>query len=97
MITRTQAQDLVQAMISDAIPLGDDAPVVIEESTIEKPWGWIFFYQSQRYVETGDLSSALIGNAPIIVNARTGLASHTGSTYPVEHYIEEYERENGLM
>jgi len=33
-----------------------------------------------------------MGNAPIIVDARTGAATVTGTTHPVEHYIADYER-----
>jgi hypothetical protein len=69
---------------------------VVDDATIEKPWGWVFFYDSRRFLETGDDSSRLFGNAPIIVNATTGIASDTGTAYPVEHYISEYEREHGL-
>ena len=65
--------------------------VVLEEETIEKSWGWVFFYQSKAYVETGDFREMLGGNAPIIVNRNTGKLTHTGTAYEIEHYIKEYE------
>nr|WP_275441472.1 YrhB domain-containing protein [Psychrobium sp. MM17-31] len=65
--------------------------VVITEQTIEKNWGWVFFYQSKAYIETGDFREMLSGNAPIIVNRMTGELSYTGTAYDVEHYINEYE------
>ena len=53
----------------------------------------IFFYNSERYLTTGEISHALAGNAPYIVNRHTGEMRSTGTAYPIEHYIAEYERE----
>jgi hypothetical protein len=83
-------------MIAESELLDGDVPVVVDSATIEKPWGWVFFYESRRFLETGDDSSRLLGNAPIIVNAESGIAADTGTAHPVEHYIAEYEREHGL-
>ena len=96
MVTREEAQALVEAMVAESDLPDGDVPVVLEHATIEKSWGWVFFYESRRFLETGDNSSRLAGNAPIIVDARTGIASDTGTAYPIEHYIAEYEREHGL-
>lgn len=65
---------------------------LIENETIEKPFGWIFFYNSKKYTDTGDIKYMLAGNAPIILDKNTGKIHETGTAYPVEYYIEEYER-----
>ncbi|WP_444893706.1 YrhB domain-containing protein [Microbulbifer sp. TRSA001] len=65
--------------------------VVLAEETIEKAWGWVFFYQSKTYVETGDFRNMLAGNAPIIVNRDTGQLSYAGTAHDIECYIKEYE------
>jgi len=65
--------------------------VVLEEETIEKEWGWVFFYQSKAYLESGDFRDMLGGNAPIIINRNTGNLKHTGTAHDIEHYIKEYE------
>lgn len=65
--------------------------VVLENKTIEKPWGWVFFYQSRAYVESGDEFEMLVGNAPIIVNRKTGTLMHTGTAHEVGYYLQEYE------
>jgi hypothetical protein len=67
--------------------------VVIDESTMERDWGWVFFYTSERYLKTGDIRDAVAGNAPYIVNRHTGEVRGTGTAQPIEHYIDEYERE----
>lgn len=90
MITRAQAQDLAEqhvAAFRESVP----DLVLMPESTIERPFGWVFFYDSRRYIETGDSSLAVCGNAPVIVNRHTGELWVTGTAHPVERYIEEYE------
>jgi hypothetical protein len=96
LISREEARSLVEAIIAETELPGGDAAIIVDNATIEKDWGWVFFYQSRQFLDTGDFSSRLLGNAPIIVNGRTGVAAHTGTAYPIEHYITEYERDQGL-
>jgi hypothetical protein len=65
--------------------------VVLDEVTREFPWGWVFFYNSRRFIETQDPLEALGGNAPFIVNRATGEVRVTGTAHSIEHYIREYE------
>jgi hypothetical protein len=64
---------------------------LIHSKTIEKDWGWVFFYQSSDFIKSGDFLSMLGGNAPIIVNKLTGDLTYTGTALEVGHYIKEYE------
>ena len=66
--------------------------MLVDEHTIERAWGWFFFYNSKRYLETRDFLYALAGNAPYIVNRHTGELRPTGRARPIEDYIAEYER-----
>jgi hypothetical protein len=97
MLNREQARALVVAELarppeyryaSDPTDL-----VVIDESTIERDWGWVFFYTSARYLETRDFRDAIAGNTPYLVNRHTGEVRVIGTAQPVEIYIDEYERE----
>ena len=69
----------------------DDEAVVLEEMTMTKPYGWVFFYQSRAYVETGEFAEMLLGNAPIIFDSFDGELRVTGTAEPIEHYLREYE------
>ena len=64
---------------------------LLKSKTIEKDWGWVFFYQSSDFIKTGDFLHMLAGNAPIIINKFTGKLAYTGTAYEIEHYIKEYE------
>ena len=95
MLTKRQALVLVTQKINEPDPYWPDMPeiVVMEEHTIEKEWGWVFFYQSSDYLKTGELCDQLAGNAPYIVNKATGELVETGTTLPTEDYIREYEQQ----
>jgi hypothetical protein len=97
MLNREQARTLVVAELDQPpkyrYPSDPTDLVIIDESTIEKDWGWVFFYTSDRYLKTKDIRYALAGNAPYTVNRHTGELRVTGIAHPIERYIEEYERE----
>lgn len=69
-----------------------DSLVILHERTMEKPWGWVFFYTSKQFHETGDFRFALAGNAPYIVERETGRLIESGTASPLDDYIANYER-----
>lgn len=71
---------------------GFDAPemVVLGAATLEREFGWVFFYQSKRYVETGHISYMLAGNVPLVVTKSDGRLHQTGTAYPIEHYLQRF-------
>ena len=96
MLTKDEARALVVAELESSPKYAyADTPtdlVVVDEHTIERGWGWVFFYDSDRYLKTGDFSYAVAGNAPYIVNGHTGELVMTGTANPIDYYIAEYER-----
>jgi hypothetical protein len=97
MLTRDQARALVVAELERPpkyrYPSDPTDLAVMDEFTIEKDWGWVFFYNTQRFLQTREKRYELFGNAPYIVNRHTSEIRVTGTAQPIEHYIEEYERE----
>lgn len=95
MITKSDAQHLVYLKINEPDGYWPDKPelVILEDVTITKDYGWVFFYQSKAYLETNSISDSLAGNAPYIVNKHSGKISETGTAQPIEKYIEDYERQ----
>jgi hypothetical protein len=88
-LAREEAQRLVEARIASDAP-GEDL-AIIESSTIERPFGWVFFYNTREYLQTGGVSAALAGNSPYIVNRFTGALVATGTAHPAAHYLAAYE------
>ncbi len=63
--------------------------LALQNCTIEKSFGWILFYQSKRYLETGDIRNAVAGNAPIVVAKSDGRIHVTGTGRPLEYFLEQ--------
>ena len=103
MIERDTATRLVRAELArwnaeHPLPDGDEV-VLREEYTEEHPFGWVFFFNSRRYVETRNLSYALAGNGPLIVDRRDGSIHQMSTAYSLESSIRAYAQggEAGLQ
>ena len=62
-------------------------------SVEEVPAGWVFYWNSVEYVETGDDRHAVIGNAPLFVDREDGVCIRTGTGPPVEFFIDAWLRQ----
>ena len=91
MLTKEEALKLVLAKLQRMSP-PDDPFVIIEDYTIERPFGWVFFYNSKKFLETGIFRYRLLGNGPIIVNKATGTIESCGTGETTEETIENYEK-----
>ena len=76
--------------IAQSCPHGTEF-VVIDESTLEKPWGWVFFYQNKQFVGKDNIAQQIAGNAPFIINKYTGKLTKTGTAYELTQYLQVYE------
>lgn len=89
MITRERAQFIVATYIAQLV--SESECEIVEAMTLERSWGWVFFYQSRRHLETNDPIDALIGNAPLIVDRMSGQVTETGTSHPTDFYLARYE------
>jgi len=64
---------------------------ILEDATMEFSHGWVFCYQSKAFLESGNPSDALAGNAPIIIDRRDGSLHETGTAGRLEDFIQNYE------
>jgi hypothetical protein len=91
MLTKPEAVELVSKKLRQ-MSTPDDPFVVVDADTIEKPFGWVFFYNSKKFLETGAFSYSLAGNGPVMVNKHDGTVEFFGTVKPPLEFIEEYER-----
>lgn len=91
MIDKATAADLARAVIS-RMTVGRRHDLVLQEDrTIDTSFGWVFFYDSRRYLESGDFRLRAIGNSPLIVDRRNATVHLTGTAHPIEYYVKRYE------
>lgn len=93
-MTLDDARRAVLALLNRNAGASSEELVLLEERTLEKPYGWVFFFNTKRFAETRDLVHALGGNGPVVVERETGRISPLGSARPPETEIAEYERQN---
>jgi hypothetical protein len=104
MFTREQADQVVAKYLDEhevatmdfesPLPLHDARHVqtLVVVHVDEHDFGWVYFYDGSRHVETGKAGDALVGNAPLIVDRTDGKLYMTGTAHPIEHYLQEYRR-----
>ncbi len=71
--------------------------VVIAGEPIERPYGWVFFYQSRRRL-AGEWRYGLVGNGPIVIESEDGSLHCLGTADPLEVSLPAYEqkRQSGI-
>ena len=104
MFTREHADQVVATFLDEheiatfdfesPLPRHDDRHLqkLVVVRVDEHDFGWVYFYDGSRHVETGNVSDALVGNAPLIVDRVDGKLYVTGTAHPIEHYLDEYRR-----
>jgi hypothetical protein len=93
MIDAVEAREVARKYIEAIEPSVGAELMLFDESTIERAVGWMFFYQTREFVETGIWSSALVGNAPLIVNRGSAELVVTGTAKSPVYYFDKYEAE----
>ncbi|MGK4003474.1 YrhB domain-containing protein [Sorangium sp. So ce1036] len=66
--TKEQALQAARSHLKSKYGLGEDVVVFLDELTKERPYGWVFFYESRRFVEAGDMMYAFGGNGSLIAD-----------------------------
>jgi len=88
MLTYSKAKLLAETRIE---LMGDVDAEIIDEETIAKPYGWVFFYQSTEFLRTKESGKQLAGNCPIFIDRVNGELRIFGTARPIEYYLKEYE------
>lgn len=67
-IISKSAMELAEERVAALGAASGNEFVLMRDKTIEVSGGWVFFYNSREFVETGDPISSLAGNGPIFVD-----------------------------
>lgn len=100
MIDRIEATRLISAWLAEHPGSGINGPIelcLLERETLEMDFGWVFFYTSKLFWETGDFQHAVAGNAPLIVDRTVGSLHITGTARSTEHYIDDFRQRRAMI
>jgi hypothetical protein len=92
MISQEKAKELAQQAIGKTWSRTDDELVIQGQFTVEFDNGWVFYYQSKKYLETENILFRLMGNGPVIIDKEEGLAYQAGTGEPIQYWIEEFKK-----
>ena len=70
-----------------------DTPVIFDSATKEMSWGWIFYYNNEKYRSTGEISDMWVGQGPIFFNRTSGDVRVFGSSCKLDIELRDYESE----
>lgn len=90
-VSESEAQCIASDYIRSLDPHSQLNLVILPGHTISKPWGWIYFYSTKEFAETGDMQYALGGNGPVVVERQTGMVSVFPTNQSVEVSIRQFE------
>lgn len=95
-ISEIEARQVALDAANGACELVDDEVVIVDANTIKKAYGWIFFYQSKRFLEQGEASYCLAGNGPVVVMRDNGDVHWLPAAELPAEAIKRFEHEYGL-
>ena len=72
--------------------VGEKLALLLDD-TLDRDYGWIFFFQTQEWIEAQHFEKMLAGNAPFLVEKVGGKLVQFGTVLPVEDYLRRYEAE----
>lgn len=93
MITREEAQKRVAEYVNFNHQPQDDELVIVDEETITKDYGWVFFAVNKKYLETQDFRDMVIGRGPVLFEKQSETIIPFGTAFSAEQYLEQYENQ----
>lgn len=93
MLSKEKALSLAKDRIA-SFNIKSSSPIVVNDKMIiEENFGWVFFYDTLDSIN--GKSNGLVGNAPLIIEKKSGTIHETGTGWPMEYYINKFQKENG--
>ncbi|MCD0460587.1 YrhB family protein [Roseiconus lacunae] len=91
-------EQAIEHLYSSVLHRDETAPleertIIFDDGTITKKWGWVFFYNNEKYYRTRDPSDAHVGAGPLFFNRDTGEIRQHGSGCNMDAEIYDYEME----
>ncbi len=70
---------------------GQQRVVLLKDRFEESEFAWVFFYDSEKHLETGDYKDALVGGGPILIDKFDGSVHSFGSAFSLEKCTHKYD------
>lgn len=88
-VDKHQAESIATRVMHDSKPEANF--VILSGQTLERDFGWVFFFTTRRYQETQDPGDLVPGAGPIVVLRKTGTATFLPTSVPPPVAIDRFE------
>ncbi len=89
-ITKDKALEIAKKAVAEFKP-GTEF-VIHEDKTLEKEFGWVFFYSPKAFLESKDPRTLVPGAGPLVVERLGGGTQYLTTSVPPERAVKEFER-----
>ncbi len=93
MLSREEAQEVAREQIKRIQTSTGIDLTLVDADTVEFDEGWIFYWDSTGYLETGDFGMAIGGNAPFVI-FKDGAIRQAPTAYAKPEAILKWLEEN---
>ncbi len=87
-VTKERALEIARKKLAETKP--EAAFEILEKRTVEKPFGWVFFYQPRAAAT--EPAAVVPGAGPLVVHRADGSTTFLSTSVPPQVAIEEYEK-----
>ncbi|UEQ75221.1 hypothetical protein [Chryseobacterium arthrosphaerae] len=91
MLTENEILKIAKKYVSESEKDFKTQMVLLEDYIVKKSYGHIFFYTTKAKFENPESEIDIVGNAPFIVERKSGKIVEFGTARSSTYYIEEYE------
>ncbi|CAM1361916.1 YrhB domain-containing protein [Tenacibaculum xiamenense] len=95
MLTNSEMLEIAKKYLRKINGSEEDKLVVISQLTVEKPYGNVYSYNFQKFIETGNRKYSVATGIPFLVEKETGRVVNFSSSGHLESHLKDYE--NGTM
>jgi hypothetical protein len=91
MLNLESAKKEIQDHLNLKYETENDALVIREDYIVHKEYGWIFSYESKKYLETGEIRYRRVGNFPLLIFKDSGKIYSVDSVKHLEKIVQEHQ------
>lgn len=89
-LTRQEAQAIAAKILYDSRPSAEY--VILTGETLERDFGWVFFYAPRQYLDTKNPNDLIPGAGPLVVLRKDGSTRYLPTSVPPVPAVDEFER-----
>ena len=89
-----QARERAEAKLGEVQDPQLPLRLVAPDAPVDCDWCWLFAFNSQRYLDSGDFGS-MVASGPIVVNKDGSDVWIANSGFPVEKWLNHYAADRG--